>query len=217
MRIVEQFYALPVVGDPSLISPFWTARSTERWEDAPIRIVEYADLLCPDCVFLFEQLEILAEEYAGKINIAFQFFPLDGACNDVVEKDLHPGACELSWIAAHDPDRFLEIHDEVFQNNRKARDPAWRRELASRYGVEGALEDPATRDLVSRIIGTGREYEKTHERYSHGIRSTPTMVINGRMVIGTFPIDTMRAIFDALLAEQSRDERFMENWERRGG
>ena len=215
--IVEQFYSLPVVGDPSIISPYWSARSTDSWEDAPIRIVEYADFLCPDCLFLREQLEVLAEEFAGKINIAFQFFPLEAICNDVVEKDLHPGACELSWIAARDPSKFDQIHDEIFDNFRQARDPAWRRELATRYGVEDAFENVETRSLVERIIRTGAEYEKTHERYSHGIRSTPTMIINGRLVIGTFPIETLRSIFRALVAEHEQGEsRFMENWERRG-
>ena len=48
------------------------------------------------------------------MNIAFQFFPLEAKCNDVVDKDKHPGSCDLSYMAAHDPEKFLSIHDEVF-------------------------------------------------------------------------------------------------------
>lgn len=212
-RIVEQFYSLPKVEWPSVISPYWTAKSTECFEDAPIRIVEYGDLLCSDCLFLNEQLVQLKEEFEGKINVAFQFFPLDAQCNDVVEKDKHPGACDLSYMSAYDPAKFLQIHDEVFANMAAAKDPAWRVDLAERYGVGAALEDAKTQALVARIINTGTEYERTSEQYSHGIRSTPTMIINNRMIIGTFPYEQLRAIFQALLDEaEGGESRFMENW-----
>lgn len=217
-RAVEQFWSLESVPWPSFISPFWTARSTERLDDAPIRIVEFADLLCSDCRFLHEQLQRLKEEFAGKLNIAFQFFPLEARCNDVVEKDLHPGACELSYATAHDPDLFLEIHDEIFANFGIAKESAeWRRELSRRHGVEAAVEDSVTRALVHRIIETGREYGRTSEDFAHGIRSTPTMIINNRMIIGTLPYEQLRAIFQALVDEaEGTERRFMENWEETG-
>lgn len=211
-QIVKQFYELPVVGDPSFISPYWTARSTDNFEDAPIRVVEYVDFLCPDCLFSTQQLDRLKEEFDGKINIAFQFFPLEGKCNTVVNKNLHPGACELSYLAAYDPANFLAIHDEIFANFNAARNPEWRQELAIKYGVVEALNDPHTHDLIQRIIETGLEYEKTSERFDHGIRSTPTMIINGRMVIGTLPYQQMRAIFQALVEESEGGRTFIENW-----
>jgi uncharacterized membrane protein/protein-disulfide isomerase len=212
MGTVKQFYELPVAGNPSFISPFWTVRSTERFEDAPIQIIEFSDFLCPDCLFLTQQLNRLKEEFSGKINIAYQFFPLEGLCNSVVDKNLHPGACELAWTAAYDPSLFLPIHDEIFANFNQARDPQWRRDLARRYGLEGALEDPVVKEMVAAITNTGMEYEKTSDRYAHGIRSTPTLIINGRMVIGTLPDEQMRAIFQALVEEAEGGSRFIENW-----
>ena len=88
-------------------------------------------------------------------------------------------------------------------------------ELARRYGVEAALQDSATIEMVHRMIETGAEYEKTSDQFEHGIRSTPTMIINGRMIIGTLPYDQLRAIFQALVDEHERGEgsRFIENWE----
>jgi len=211
-QIVKQFYELPVVGNPSFISPYWTARSTENFEDAPIRIVEYVDFLCSDCLYSTQQLNMLKIEFAGKINIAFQFFPLDENCNSVVDKNLHPGSCELSYIAAYNPSQFLVIHDEIFANFNAARNPGWRQELAMRYGVEQAFNDPYTYDLVQRIMNTGVEYEKTSDRFDYGIRSTPTMIINGRMIIGTLPYEQMRAIFQALVEEYEEGQGFIENW-----
>jgi uncharacterized membrane protein len=214
-RAVKEFYNLEAVDWPSFISPYWTIRSTENFEDAPIRIVEYGDLLCSDCLILYNQLNELKAEFEGKMNIAFQFFPLEASCNNVVEKDLHPGACDVSYMAAYDPEKFVAIHDEIFQNFRLARRQAeWRTELARRFDVEAALNDSATIALVDRMIQTGREYEKTHEEYSHGIRSTPTMIVNNRMIIGTLPVEQLRAIFQALVDEHETGERrFIESWE----
>ena len=212
MRIVKQFYELPEVGVPSFISPYWTVRSTEKFEDAPIQIIEYVDFLCPDCLYLTQQLNRLKEEFTGKINVAFQFFPLEGKCNSMVAKDLHPGACELSYIAAHDPAQFVAIHDEIFANFNAARNAEWRKILAQKYGVEGALNETATQEIVQAIINTGAEFEKTSDRYAHGIRSTPTMIINGRMIIGTLPYEQLRAILQALVDEKEGGHKFIENW-----
>ena len=212
-KIVQQYYGLPKVATPSVVSPYWTAKSTDKFEDAAIQVVEYADFLCPDCLYLAQQLDQLKKEFAGKINIAFQFFPLEAKCNTVVEKNLHPGACDLSFLAAYDPAKFLAIHDEVWANFRAARDPDWRAALARKYGVEAGLTDPRTREIVQTIINTGAEYDKTSEKFSHGIRSTPTMIINNRMVIGTLPYGQLKAIFQALVDEREQGTKtFIENW-----
>jgi len=213
LQVVKQYYELPLVQSPSLISPFWTAKATDRFEEAPIQVIEYADFLCPDCVFLNQQLDQLKKEFAGKVNIAFQFFPLEAKCNMVVDKDFHLGACDLSFLAAYDPSKFLAIHDEIFANFNAARDPAWRLDLARKYGVEEGLADPQTRDLVRRIINTGAEFEKTSDRYAHGIRSTPTMIINNRLIIGTLPTRYLKAIFQALVEEREGGGlKYLENW-----
>lgn len=213
MRIVNQYYELPTVKSPSIISPFITAQSTEKFEDAAIQVIEYADFLCPDCLYLTQQLDRLKQEFAGKINIAFQFFPLDAQCNSVADKNKHPGACDLSFMAAYDPKKFLQIHDEIFANFGSARSPEWRQELARKYKVEEALNDAKTKELVQSIINTGTEYEKTSDRYAHGIRSTPTIILNNRMVIGTLPYEHLKAIFQALVDEhEGGKKKFIENW-----
>ena len=211
--IVRQFFELPKVPWPSLISPFWTAKSTEKFEDAPIQVVEYVDFLCPDCLYLTQQMDKLKKEFAGKINVAFQFFPLETKCNKVVTKNLHPGACDLSVMSAYDPAKFLAIHDEIFANFRTAKaSPEWRQALGRKYGVEAALTDEKTLALVESIINTGKEYEKNSEKAAYGIRSTPTTIINNRMIIGTLPSNQLRAIFQALVDEKEGGRKYLENW-----
>jgi uncharacterized membrane protein len=213
IRVVNHFYSLPQVPWPSEISPWRVYSATEEFEAAPIRIVEFADPLCIDCRVLHEQLRQLEGEFAGRINLAYQFFPLEAACNDVVDKDKHPGSCDLSYMAAYDPARFAAILNEVVDNLDAARDRGWQLELARRHGVEAALTDEALHARVQRLIRTGMEYEKTSQQFAHGIRSTPTMIINNRMIIGTMPTEHLRAIFRALVDEhENGGSRFMESW-----
>ena len=213
-KVVHQYFALDTVKAPSVLSPYWIIRSSQRFEDAPIQIVEFSDLLCSDCLFFAQQMKRLEPEFRGQINLVFQPFPLEAKCNNVVEKDKHPGACDMTYLAAYRPELFNRIHDEVFANQATAKKSAeWRAALARRYGVEAALTDSATHARVQQLIRTGVEYEKTSDRYSHGIRSTPTLIVNGRMIIGTLPDEQMRAILQAVLDQRlGRGKRFIENW-----
>lgn len=213
-KVVHQYFALDTVKAPSTLSPYWIIRSSERFEDAPIQIVEFSDLLCSDCRFFADQMKRLEPEFRGKINLVFQPFPLEAKCNDVVEKDKHPGACEVTYVATYRPELFGRIHDEVFANQDVAKKSAdWRAALAKRYGVEAALTDSANHVRVRELIRTGAEYDRTSDQYSHGIRSTPTLIVNGRMIIGTLPDEQMRAILQAVLDQRlGRGKRFIENW-----
>jgi uncharacterized membrane protein len=214
-RVVGQFFGLPTVPWPSVLSESWSVRSTAEFEDAPIRIVEFGDPLCVDCQLLHGHMRDLKGEFAGRINVAFQFFPLEAACNDVVEKDKHPGACELSYmLAGARPGDFAPMLDEVFENMEAAKTASWRGAFARRWGVEEASADPGIRERVHRLLRTGTEYGKTADEFAYGIRSTPTMIINNRMVIGTLPFDQLRAIFQALVDQAERGgSGFIENWE----
>jgi uncharacterized membrane protein/protein-disulfide isomerase len=213
-RVVDQYFSLPEVALPSTISPLWSIRSTEEFDGAPIQVIEYADLLCPDCRFLAEQLHELEVEFPGMINVVFQPFPLEGICNDVVEKDLHEGACGLTLMAAYDPEKFKEIHDEIWAAWPEPRNAEWRQALGERHGVMEGLTDPETQALVHTLIQTGKEYEKNSDQYSYGIRSTPTMILNGRMVIGTLPFEQLRAIAEAIIANAEGGDGFLESWDR---
>jgi uncharacterized membrane protein/protein-disulfide isomerase len=213
VAVARDFLALEPVGEPSVISPYRIIDGPPRFEDAPVRIIVYGDFLCTDCRFFAGQLDLLERDFPGQIAAAYQFFPLEARCNDVVSKDKHRGACELAYIAAYRPDRFREIHDELFANLEKARDADWRLELARRYDAEAALTDRATHALVKELIATGAEYEQTSDAYAHGIRSTPTLIVNGRMLIGTLPYEQLRAIVRGVLqADGGGSRRFLESW-----
>jgi hypothetical protein len=119
-------------------------------------------------------------------------------------------------MAAHDPSKFKAIHDDIWANWPPPRGPErveWIQALGDRFGVSEGRTDPETQALVQQLIQTGKEYEKTSDQFSFGIRSTPTMILNGRMVIGTLPYDQLRAIVEEIIARAEGGSRFLESWE----
>ena len=212
-RAVEQYFGLAPVKLPSFMSPFWVVRSTPRFEDAPIQILEFSDFLCDDSAYVAQQLARVERDYPGKMNVVLQIYPEEALCNKVIGKDKHPGACEAAYmVAAYGPDKFRQIHDDFFAHYDAAADPAWRHERAQHYGVETSMNSAAVQDLVQQMIQTGSEYEPTSKQYPYGIRSTPIVILNNRMVIGTYSYLELRAIIKALLDRQQGQVKFMEEW-----
>ena len=79
--------------------------------------------------------------------------------------------------------------------------------------MQYALSDPAVQARVHELTQTGAAYAPTSSKYAHGIRSTPTLIINQRMVIGTLPLYQLRAILQSLVfASQAEQRQFMESW-----
>jgi uncharacterized membrane protein len=211
-NFVAQYFSLPTVKLPSKISPYRPIQSTANFQDATIRVVEYSDLICDNSKYLNEALQRLNKDFPGKMNVAFQFFPLETKCNHVVDKNKHPGACESALIAAYDPAKFRAIHDDFFHNYYDAQKPEWRRALADRYGVTAAFTDPQTEQTVQELIETGSEYPPTSDIYPYGIRSVPTVILNERMIIGSLTYDQFRLICQAIIDKQNDKRQFVESW-----
>ena len=85
--------------------------------------------------------------------------------------------------------------------------------FAQRHGLQSAIREAAVQARVHELMQTGSAYEPTSSKYAHGIRSTPTLIINQRMIIGTLPLYQLRAILQSLVfAGQAEQHRFMESW-----
>ena len=209
---VAQYFSLPMVKLPTPLSHYWVVHSTDRFEDATIRVVEFSDVICDNSKVLNEALERLDRDFPGKMNVVFQFFPLETKCNHVVDKNKHPGACEAALIAAYDPTKFRQIQDDFFAHYYAAQKPEWRRELASRYGVEAAFTDAKTAQIVQEMIQTGAQYPPTSNEYPYGIRSVPTVILNERMIIGSLTYDQFRLICQAIIDKQTDKRQFIESW-----
>jgi protein-disulfide isomerase len=166
--------------------------------EAPVTIVEYADLECPMCARLHEFLESdLLGKYANKVRIVFKEFPLV-AIHDWAQRAALASQCAYQI----NPGAFVAYRSLVFRNQSSinatnSRDMLLN--LAAQAGIDSlklaaCLDSQASRPRVEEDIREGKQI---------GVVSTPTCYVNGRMIVGMPGPETFyRAVEEALHARQ---------------
>ncbi len=187
--LINQFKSIPTGEEPE--TPHKIYMSTENFKDAPIRITKFSDFQCPACKSVADILPDLIERYKGKINIQYMFYPLDQNCNASMKRQLHPLACEAAYIAHCSGEKFHDVHDEIFLNQRNLTSK-WLEDKAKELGVEECAKSQAAKDIVKAHIAKGDELK---------VSSTPTLIINGKKIAGGLPLNQFIMLFDALLKQ----------------
>jgi len=186
---VQQFEQLKSYGDPNFESPYKLAKATENFADAPIRVTIFSDFQCPFCESVAKQFEGIIKDYPGKINVQYMFYPLDMSCNSDMKGSLHPYACQAAYLAACDKEKFSTIHDHIFANQKDINLnnlKLWEKE----FGLSGCLENKDIQDIVQQTLNAGKFYN---------LKSTPTIIINGKKIEGSVDTPIMKAILDSQL------------------
>lgn len=152
-------------------------------EGAKVLIVDFSDFQCPYCKQAYESLKPIIVKYNARepntVRLVLRDFPLESECNsNVVGGGPHPAACEAAAAVrmARQLNRGEAMEEWLFANQ-PAMTPASVRQAASD---------------VAKIPNFDARYESTLEQvksdiafgHSIGVKSTPTMFINGTMVEG---------------------------------
>lgn len=160
--------------------------------DAPITMIEYASLSCPHCAaFHVKKLPIIKEEYidTGKVKLIFRDFPLNlpalqaSMVTHCVGEELYFKylnalfSLQRSWVKK---DGAKDHLFKIVQNG-------------------GMTEDEfnsclSNKELENKIL--------THQLEAHQqfkIKTTPSFVINGKLIEGNKPIEEFRKVFDEIL------------------
>jgi protein-disulfide isomerase len=138
--------------------------------DAPVTLLEFSDFTCPYCQLVRPVLESFVEAHQGRVKLVFKPFPIE----------THPGALELAQAGewARDHDLFWPMHDALFASP-GSHSPE---ELALIARDVGA--DPKS---LHEALGDGRYLPKIRasqaEARAAGIKGTPTLFLNGRMLV----------------------------------
>jgi protein-disulfide isomerase len=140
-------------------------------DDAPVKIVEFADFRCPFCAKMAEPVERLIEAYPGVLQVEFRQFPLA----------MHPDAAPAhrAALAAAEQGRYREMRRALYTHRGPMDEPSLIR-LAVDLGLQvdrfrTALED---RSLGERLAADMAEGE------SLGVTGTPTLFVNGVQFTG---------------------------------
>ena len=146
--------------------------------DAPIRVVEFSDFLCPYCRNIASAFAAYLPQSGNRVVVYFKNYPLDRDCNSNVSRTVHPGACALALgaICAQEQGKFWPYHDRVFSGPPANPGPSDVVALAAGAGLDAAalntcLQGPAARARLAAEI---------EEAKAAKVDATPTLFINGR-------------------------------------
>ncbi len=188
--IVEQYRKLPLIGDPTQESPYKIHMATAAFKDAPLRISVFSDFECPFCKIVAEQMPELIRKYPTQINIQYFFYPLDAKCNSNVKSRFHEYACSAAYLAACNENKFPEMHDEIFANQEKFKSNVIN-DLAKKHNMESCLTNEEVKNKVITAINAATQFS---------LKSTPTIIVNGKKIEGSIPSGQYFAIFEDILS-----------------
>ncbi|MEJ7601161.1 MAG: thioredoxin domain-containing protein [Kofleriaceae bacterium] len=156
--------------------------------DAPITIVMFTDLQCPYCEKVHGTLDQLFEEYGGKLRLVIKQLPVHKTARLAAEASL----------AAEAQGKFWELQDKMLA----ASEDLSRDKLVEMGRAAGLDAGRFAQALDARTYAGGVD-EDMKRAADLEITGTPSLVINGRRVIGNRPIEDLRALLDELLAKRS--------------
>lgn len=136
---------------------------------APVTIVVFDDFECPFCARAVPLLKQVLAAYPDQVKLVFKNFPLT----------MHPHAraAATAALVAQKQGKFWPLHDLLYENYNRL-NPQKIRELAEQAGLDMPrfaqdLKDP---ELQQRINAEKEEGQKV------GVRGTPTIFVNGRLL-----------------------------------
>lgn len=151
-------------------------------ENAPMRIVEFADFECPHSKNESLIVRELQARYPKKIYFIYRDFPLE---------DVHPNAFRAAEAGqcANDQNKFWAMHDKLYQNSDRLTDLD-----IKLYALEIGLNITQFNNCFDE-----RKYKDEIEidradGIAAGVVGTPTFFINGKKIAGAIPMEVWQQI-----------------------
>ncbi len=150
-------------------------------DGAAVTVVEFSDFLCPYCAKASKYLKLAESGNHDSARFIFRHYPLDKSCNRGVSSNIHLGACLLAEgsVCANEQNRFWEYHDIAFETKGKISQPVVM-DIASNIG----LDLSAFKSCLNSGRGLRLVKEDINAAIRAGVKSTPTLFINGRGLRG---------------------------------
>ena len=193
--LIKQYDSYPKIALPAQMSPHFIAKSTEKFEDAPIQLMVFSDFQCPACKVLSDMMEPIIKRYKGRINISYFFYPLDNSCNDKMTRALHSTACTAAYLANCSGEKFLEVHDKIFEDQQSL-SFEYLNKYAERLNLAECFKSDETKQQVKTLVDQGNLI---------GIKSTPTVLLNGVKIEGALPLGQFYLLMDELVKRNAKE------------
>ncbi|MCA9690201.1 MAG: DsbA family protein [Myxococcales bacterium] len=182
---------------PELMTPPTKRAGPES--GAPIQIIEFSDFQCPYCQRAWQRLQAYAEVAPVAVEFVHVNLPLDPKCNPMVDRELHPFACDAARAGecARREGLFWEYADLLYADQRHLARPELL-DRAERLGLdrtafERCLGEPSVELKILSDISAATKLD---------IHGTPALVIGGVRVRGVPRRPLLDRLLRTLAAEQ---------------
>jgi protein-disulfide isomerase len=164
--------------------------------NAPVTIVEFADLECPTCARMHEFLETkLVPHYGNKVRVVFKEFPLVGVHE---WSETAAIACQCAYEL--NPPSYVPLRSAIFRSQQNINVTNLRDTLLSfgeqagvnRVRLAGCLDAKSTLPRVQHDLAEGKRVN---------VDRTPTFFINGKMIVGLPSEDEYFHTIDEILGK----------------
>lgn len=172
----------------------WLERNSMGNPEAAVVVEAWEDFLCPACEEWTRQIKPrLVEDFVkpGLVRFEFHHFPLQ----------MHAPGATLAALAsecAADQGGFWIYHDRLFQVQRGGQ-PAYQLERLVEYADELGLD----REQLLQCM-TSQQYmadvnDSYNQAVAQGLNSTPSVIVNGKLMADPYDYRALSAEIDALL------------------
>jgi protein-disulfide isomerase len=151
---------------------------------APVTLLEYGDYECPYCGAAYPIVKQVQARLGDQLRFVFRNFPITTS---------HPHAEQAAEAAeaAAAQDRFWEMHDHLYEHQRRLGDDDLRG-----YADELGLDVARFSDELAEHVHAARVREDFMSGVRSGVNGTPTFYVNGVRHDGSYELDTLLAALE---------------------
>jgi predicted DsbA family dithiol-disulfide isomerase len=162
--------------------------------DAAITLVEFSDFQCPYCRDVQTTLRQVLQRYGKQIRLVFKHLPQLGST--------HAFLASQAAYCASEQSKFWQYHDALFATNDLTNESLDK--IARDIGLNLSL----FQKCLSADSSAAAIRANLREASQLGINSTPTFVINGRVIRGAADLSVFTLIFDSELSSAKTSSQF---------
>ena len=164
--------------------------------NAPVTVIEYGDFQCPACLRFFNDTERrLKEEYVNKEQVRFVFRNFAFIGN------------ESRWAAeasecANEQGRFWDYHDQLYEKQGGENIGTFSKENFKRFAVDLGLNTAQFNPCLDSGKYTAKVQQELAQGRQEGVRGTPTVFVNGKLIEGGADYQVLRRAIELVLGKR---------------
>lgn len=195
--ILNQRSVVAPVAQPDLPAE-WINRDVMGSPDAKVVVQGWEDFLCPSCQSWTGTIKPqLVNDYikTGKVRFEYHQFPLQQHA---------PGAqmAAQASLCAADAGKFWPMHDRLFQMAATRGQPGVTYDAVVQYAIELGIDRDSFMSCISSSAYQDEIVQSLNMAAQLGLNSTPSIIINGKLMPDPGNYNSIKAEIDAALAAQ---------------